>query len=135
MKKYSIDDFIKLTKADPNSWKRYCEIIIDNDGSVILARPSHQQCLLRYYCEKENISMDKVIDGTEITWSYSPEHFIIDKYALVSVWYTMVLYSEDNLSDAQRKSIEILKNNNLISSLCEEYATHEYRLYLEREGK
>lgn len=72
-KKYSIEEFIELTKKNPDEWNHYCEIIIDNDGQVLLARPSHQMCLLQYYCDKENIKMENIEEY--IPREFSPVHF------------------------------------------------------------
>lgn len=131
-KKYSIEEFIELTKKNPDEWNHYCEIIIDNDGQVILARPSHQICLLQYYCDKENIKME---DAEEyIPREFSPEHFIIDKYNLISVWYESILSSYRGPNEAQLKSLELLKENKLIIPEYLMDKTNEYHLYLYRKN-
>ena len=134
-KKYSIEEFIELTKKNPDEWNHYCEIIIDNDGQVILARPSHQICLLQYYCDKENIKMENIEEY--IPREFSPEHFIIDKYNLISVWYMCIIYSYNNMNNDQRNTLDILADNHLIlpSDEIDQYPTREYRIYLEREDK
>lgn len=133
--KYTIDQFIELTKRNPDDWKGYCEILIDNDGSVILARPSHQEALIQYYCDKENITREEMMKLFPI--EYSPSHLIIDKYNLISVWYMCIIYSYNNINDNQRNTLDILTDNHLIlpSDKINQCPTREYRLYLEREGK
>lgn len=135
MIKYTIDQFIELTKLNPDNWKGYCEILIDNDGSVILARPSHQEALIQYYCNKENITRDQAVESIPI--SYSPLHFIVDKYNIISVWYMCIIYSYNNMNNDQRNTLDILADNHLIlpSDEIDQYPTREYRIYLEREDK
>ena len=135
MIKYTIDQFIELTKRNPDNWKGYCEILIDNDGSVILARPSHQEALIQYYCDKENITRDQAVESIPI--SYSPLHFIVDKYNIISVWYNSIIYSYDNMNYKQKHVLDKLLYHHLISSsvLYNQQATREYRLYLERKNK
>ena len=135
MIKYTIDQFIELTKRNPDNWKGYCEILIDNDGSVILARPSHQEALIQYYCNKENITRDQAVESIPI--SYSPLHFIVDKYNIISVWYMCIIYSYNNMNNDQRNTLDILADNHLIlpSDEIDQYPTREYRIYLEREDK
>ena len=131
-KKYSIEEFIELTKKNPDEWNHYCEIIIDNDGQVLLARPSHQICLLQYYCDKENVKMEDVEEY--IPREFSPEHFIVDKYDLISVWYESILSSSKGPNEAQLKSLELLKENKLIVSKYLVAKTNEYHLYRKNNG-
>lgn len=135
MTKYTIDQFIKLTKQNPDNWKGYCEILIDNDGSVILARPSHQEALIQYYCDKKNITREEMMKLFPI--EYSPSNLIIDKYNLISVWYMCIIYSYNNMNNDQRNTLDILADNHLIlpSDEIDQYPTREYRIYLEREDK
>lgn len=134
MKKLTIGQFLHITKMDPNSWRGYCEILIDNDGSIILARPSHQEALLEYYCNEENITRDQALKNIPI--EYSPAHFIIDRYNIISVWYNGIIYSYSNMNDKQRYVLDTLLDHHLISSnaLYNQQPTKEYRLYLERCG-
>ena len=127
----SIEDFIELTRLNPDEWYHYCEIILDNDGSVILARPS-QEALIKYYCDRNNITRNKIIEHIPI--DLSPTMFIIDKYTLVSVWYNMIICSFDGLNGNQSKSLDMLVNNGLIMSDFVAYPTNEYKLYLERKN-
>ena len=131
-KKYSIEEFIELTKKNPDEWNHYCEIIIDNDGQVILARPSHQICLLQYYCDKENIKMENIEEY--IPREFSPVHFIVDKYDLISVWYESILSSSKGPNEAQLKSLGLLRKNKLIAPGYLVAKTNEYHLYLYRKS-
>ena len=132
-KKYSIEEFIELTKKNPDEWNHYCEIIIDNDGQVLLARPSHQMCLLQYYCDKENIKMEDI--EKYIPREFSPVHFIVDKYDLISVWYASILSSSKGPNEAQLKSLELLRKNKLITpGYLIMTKTNEYHLYLYRKS-
>lgn len=135
MKKLTINQFLHIAKMDPDSWKGYCEILIDNDGFIILARPSHYEALLEYYCNKENITRDQAVENIPI--SYSPLHFIVDKYNIISVWYNSIIYSYDNMNYKQKHVLDKLLYHHLISSsvLYNQQATREYRLYLERKNK
>ena len=65
---------------------------------------------------------------------FSPVHFIVDKYDLISVWYESILSSSKGPNEAQLKSLELLKENKLIMPEYLMGKTNEYHLYLYRKN-
>ena len=65
---------------------------------------------------------------------FSPVHFIVDKYDLISVWYESILSSYRGPNEAQLKSLELLKENKLIMPEYLMGKTNEYHLYLYRKN-
>lgn len=117
--------FLQLVKQEPHRWYHYCEIVITRGGRIILAIPSHQQCLLNYFYKKERV--DSEWYKRNISTRLSPNDFVIDKYGLISVWYDFIVYSkEKGISKAQMETLNMLKDNNLISADCIKYPTFEY---------
>lgn len=119
--------FLQLAKK--NKWKKYCEIIITRGGRIMLAVPSHQYCLLNYLYEKEHV--DDEWYRNNISTRLSPTHFVVDKYGLISVWYDNIIYSkEKDISKAQMETLNMLRDNDLLSDNCIKEPTLEYMYHL-----
>lgn len=80
----------------------YLEVIIEDDGTVYYAIPSHQRKLIQLYCDKNNLTEKELYDMIPIT--VSPEHWMCYHGKYVAVWYEGIICSVD-ITDAQ---IEIL---------------------------
>jgi hypothetical protein len=133
MRKYNIYEFIEYTKQNKNKFYNYCEVVIDPYGNIILAVPSHQETVIRYMMEKENMTREDVMNT--IPASYSPHHLIIDKYQLITVWYhgyTHGTHVNKRPNRFQRKALNILESNGLIKPEWVD-KTNEYGLYLGRK--
>lgn len=131
LKNMDVKDFIEEYGKE---WKNYCEIIIDKNGKIYLARPSHQQFLIYYMSVIEGITGKEVIDKIPI--NFSPLHIIVDRYKLVSVWYEGGIgYSGVRLNRKIMTTIKKLKIAKLLSKDFSIYETNEYEVYLKRGGK
>ena len=134
MEKFNVYDFIEFTKRNPKSFIRYCEIIIDLYGNIILALPSHQEAVIKYAMEKEHQSRKEVAKSIPI--SYSPFAWLLDKYGLIAVWYEGYeygTYKNKKPNRFQRKSLVLLKKYGLIDPEWIEQ-TNEYEVYLCRKS-
>lgn len=133
MEKFNIFDFIEHTRQNKENYICYCEVIIDPYGNVIEARPSHQEAVLTYVMELEGKSRKEVCDS--IPTYCSPLDWCLDKYGLVAVWYECYIYGVYKYFNRfQRRTINILKNNGLVSDVIRQIPTEEYKLYLYRKS-
>lgn len=123
----NINEFINLTRSDPNSWRNYCEIIIRNNGLIELARPSHTEKLIEIYCEIEHITRDEFIEG--FPKYLSVVDFIVEKYKLICVWYDYMIRPE-KINRFQQRTLEALVHENLISAESKYKIAREYSWYL-----
>ena len=112
LKKYSIDEFIKLTKENPLKWITYCEIIIVPSGSIIITNPCHVTTLERYAFELTGISREELYN--EIPDDCMPIEWLVDKYNCVAVWYSGYMYPSRLFNRFQKRTLKILEENNLI---------------------
>ena len=131
----TISSFIKYTKNNPLDWLNYCEILIDSDGSVILARPSHQEALIRYCMKKYSLSREAFLNTIPIWCS---NNYIVEKENLICVWYNALLLPKDisKLNFLQRNTIKKLEDAGLImpgNSRCDSIA-RDYSCYLYRKS-
>ena len=134
LNKFNPLDFIIYTKKHPSDWIQYCEVLIDPNGAVILCRPSHQETAVQYAMCIEDKERDSIRE--EIPMEFSPFHYLIGKYGLVGIWYEFGIYSNyKGLNQFQKHTLDLLRNNNLISDTFELSPTNEFNLYIERYGK
>lgn len=104
MVKYNVEEFIKEYKS---KWICYCEIIILSDGNIVLACPSHTECLLKLTGEKR-----EVIDEKMPIYA-SPVEWYVDYLSVVSVWYNYQILSK-NFTMEQIQTLEKLEECELI---------------------
>lgn len=128
--KYRIHDFIDKVKTEPMKWINYCEILLDPIGNVILISVSHQETAIQYMCDKESITRNDIIDIIKVDLC-DPLEFIVDKHNLVAVWYECYMHS-NRINRLQKRSLEILKENNLIRHTPKVSEVDEYRRYIYR---
>ena len=41
---FTLDEFLKMVKANKEHFINYCEIVITDNGLIFLASPSHMDC-------------------------------------------------------------------------------------------
>lgn len=98
----------------------YCELVIDRQGRVFYAIPSHQERLIELYALKHNLTIDEV--RTELAEFNKTEHFMtidgktkhidaFDKLMLDTgcalIWYDSIKYSR-KLTNRQMHTISLL---------------------------
>lgn len=111
----SVYDFIEYTKKDPLKFINYCEVIINEYGGIIIAKPSHVIAMINYISDKYNISKEEI--KNEIPFDCLPIEWLVDKYNFISVWYSGYMYSNYHKPNrAQKKTIKELMNHSLINN-------------------
>ena len=134
LNKFNPFDFIVYTKKHPDDWIEYCEVLIDPNGAIILCRPSHQETAIEYAAEIDGVDRETIL--ADIHMEFSPMNYIIGKYGLIAVWYAFGIYSNyKGINQFQKRTLEFLKKNNLISQDFDLSPTNEFNLFLERYGK
>lgn len=115
--------FINYTKEDELKWINYCEILIDRNGDVILAVPSHVEAIINYIAYKEKKSNKKIKDLIKHS-SCLPIEWCVDKYGIIAVWYNGYMYSTyKKITKSQLKTLKLLRENKLINDTYNRPAT------------
>lgn len=100
-------DFAEFNQRYKNKWINYCEIIIDKEGKIIIANPSHIEAMLKL----TERTRDDIYNEMPIT--ASPIHWFVKYLSYVSVWNNFQLVPK-SLTYAQHETLELLENNNFI---------------------
>ena len=129
--KMTIDEFIQYTKENPLKFIKYCEVVLDKFGNVYMVSPSHQITLLWLYAQKNKMTYDEALKS--IDQRLAVDEYIISKEKFVAIWYDMYKHSVEGMTSRQKRSINILKRNNLISTNCISVASSEYQNYIWRK--
>lgn len=102
---YTLEEFIAYTQAHPYDFISYCEVVIAENGNILLARPSHTVTL--------HSIVRQVTKGTDFEFSvggYADE--LLDLSKCVSVWYG---HQEAHfLSPKQKEALKRLAEKGLI---------------------
>lgn len=100
-------EFLEFYEKYKDKWINYCEIIIDKDGKIIIAEPSHTEAMLKLTGEtRENIYNKMPIIA-------SPIHWFVKYLKYISVWYNFQLIPE-KLTLAQYETLELLEKHGFI---------------------
>lgn len=125
---YTVNEFLDLIKTEPHKWKYYCEVIIGKNGEIYLAHPSHQEKLIEIYCKKEKIDKKEF----KRRFSSAPlaiNDFICEKYDLIALWYDHII-TKNTINRFQKRTIQILQDNKIISYDLARHTATEYSWYL-----
>lgn len=104
MQRLTFEEFNKEYKS---KWINYCEIIIDKEGMIIIANPSHTEAMLRLTGETRDIIYKKMPIYA------SPIHWFVKYLEYVSVWNKFQLIPE-TINIFQMKTLELLEYNGFI---------------------
>jgi hypothetical protein len=99
-------------KTHNENFYYYLEVIILDNGEIVYAVPSHQQKLIELYCEKHNITLEKLRDI--IPLYEGPLEWIVHELGVISVWYDFI-YRPENITDKQKEALERLESEKCIS--------------------
>ena len=87
-----------------------CEAIIDPEGMIAYASPSHVEALIKYSDEKRDVIYDKMpIEEMPIKW-------LVEYTKCVSVWPNFVILPE-LVTEDQEMTIKKLIENNLVTMI------------------
>lgn len=135
IKTFTCDEFIKFTQSESekNNWLYYCEIIILDNGKIMLARPSHQLAVEKYFFETQNEMNYDEFNEIMLEYVLSPTDFIIDKLGIICVWYDYIRASNHRgINRFQFITLKKLDKAGLIN-FNNVLSTSEYHFYLNRK--
>lgn len=125
----NVEEFITHIKKYQQYFIKYCECIIDRNGDIRLAIPSHEQALIEFLLEK-GICKTREEISEKIPLDCSPSDFIADKYSVEIVWYSRIVVphaeNENQLRTVKRlNDVGILDTGTIIPN--REYSNYLYR--------
>lgn len=98
-------------KLHKQTFIHYLEVIIDENGKIMYAVPSHQEKMIKLVCEKLNVTREKL-------YEMCPEEYYFDLMTWLSrisgncaVWENQVI--GDKFTAEQIKALQMLKNEGL----------------------
>lgn len=86
----------------------YCEVVVDKEGLIAEAHPSHTEFLRMY----AGLSQEELMDLCE-KHNDIPINTLLEHTGCVAVWYNHYMY-EGNLSDKQKEALAILIKNDIV---------------------
>lgn len=136
-RRFSVNEFIEFALERKSEYTRYCEICIDDIGYIELVRPSHHITLMFMVAKKYNILPEQYEET--IPERCTPLYWIISKEKFLAVWYNRAIIPESGLNRLQKRTINLLIKNGLLSEDITYSPTNEYKNHLEfiktMEGK
>ena len=129
--KKTINEFIEYAKENPTSFIKYCEVVIDRFGNIYMVKPSHMETLIYLDRTKHKMSRDEYLET--IPTFVAVDEYIISKEKYIAVWYSYIKIPKDGINSRQKRSLDILLRNGLISDsydvkLCDEYQLYQWRV-------
>lgn len=107
--KLAVENMVNVTEyVKKHNHFCYCEIIINKEGLIADAHPSHTEFLRRYagLTEKEVLDLDE--DNNS-----SPLDILLKHTGCVAVWYEGYNY-KGYLSKEQKEALRVLIENNIV---------------------
>lgn len=123
-KRYTRDEFINYVGENKDNFNGYCEILIDSNGLVIIATPSHQVALVD--CSVEDSQYTKYQIWDIVPNECDPTTYLSDRFNYVVVWYNGIIVPYD-VNMEQIETINLLMSNNIISKSPSLTLAHEYK--------
>ena len=88
----------------------YLEVIIDRNGHVLYAVPSHQELAIKMACKEKGWTRKQLSDACPKEYYFDFMPWVLGLTNSVAVWNTCYI---GELNDAQRKTLIELRNNGL----------------------
>ena len=110
----NIEKYIKKTSHYIN----YCEAIMDKEGNVCDAVPSHERYLLHMLQKRGEADI-----ANQMPFSASPVHWMVEHSGCISLWTDFAL--ADEITDAQKYSLQRLQESGRIKN--------KYIIYIKKE--
>lgn len=89
----------------------YLEVIIDGNGKIMYAVPSHQEKMIKLACEKMNVSRDKLNEMCPEEYYFDLMTWLSKISGAVAVWENQVM--GDKFTVEQIRALQKLKENGL----------------------
>lgn len=90
-----------------NKYINYLEVMIDKDGSVVYAVPSHQEKAIEWACKELNVSRDTLGKMTPVEYYFDWMTWLLRQSGAMAVWNDR--YICENPTLAQCASLRRLK--------------------------
>lgn len=93
------------------TFKNYLEVVIDENGKIMYAVPSHQEKLIKLACEKLKVTREELNAMCPQEYYFDFVTWLCKVYGACAVWnYHIEKY---RLTEWQIKALEALKDNGL----------------------
>lgn len=89
----------------------YLEVIIDENGKIMYAVPSHQEKLIFIVCEKLNITREELKAMYPHEYHFNLMIWLCKMSDSCAVWENFI--QADKVTDNQIKALQMLKDNGL----------------------
>lgn len=103
------------SEFDPELHKQtfihYLEVIIDENGKIMYAVPSHQEKMIKLACEKLNVTREKLNEMCPEEYYFDFMTWISRTSGACAVWENQVM--GDKFTPEQIKALRVLKNEGL----------------------
>lgn len=109
--KYSIYSDFDIRKHAEN-FVHYLEVIIEPDGSVHYAIPSHQEYMIGYICQRDGITPHELESRCPWESYFNFMEWLCRESRCLSVWTNHVMGFEPTA--AQIRTIELLREKGLL---------------------
>ena len=119
------NEFVSYVRAHQDEFIHYCEILISPTGDVVLARPSHQEAIIRIAQEILNVDRDTLYDIVSL--EFSPLSYFMDRFGYIMVWYDLAR-TPFKITDQQKETLKLLIKEEILSREIQFGFTHEYQL-------
>ena len=80
----------------------YLEVIIDSEGNVMYAVPSHQQAMIRIATEKLNVTKERLFEMYDSSW-FDTIEWLSGITGCISVWF------DDYVGEPNEKQLDVLR--------------------------
>jgi hypothetical protein len=125
---YPIDEFITLHNS---KHKHYCEAIVQKNGNIVYAEPSHTLRLQIMW----GVPAQELFEGGPkrdelsrlMPFSASPIHWLAEVLGCVVLWYESIIFPPDYTKD-QMASVRKLMENGCITRCPSFEVTMEYQI-------
>lgn len=93
------------------TFTHYLEVIIDENGKIMYAVPSHQEKQIALACEKLNVTREELNAMCPQEYYYDFMTWLCKMSGACAVWEKFI--QADKLTEQQIKALEMLKENGL----------------------
>lgn len=111
-----IEEYDLYCEFDADKHKKkyvnYLEVMIDSDGKIMYAVPSHQEMAIKLACEKYNVTRTELDTMCPKEYYFDFMTWLLMQSEAVAVWNDFYI---GNLNSKQRESLRMLKDKGIYS--------------------
>lgn len=98
-------------KLHKQTFIHYLEVIIDENGKIMYAVPSHQEKMIKLACEKLNVTREKLNEMCPEEYYFDFMTWLSKVSGACAVWENQAM--GDKFTGEQIKALKMLKNDGL----------------------